>query len=108
MEDYSKDYIYLDGGWLKEDQLIQMAFKCGSWKDAEHYLFAYLANALTEGLRKNRKIDWNKKTSARAKMRLMVKKLLKIHKYPPEGQEQALETVMAQCNQWADNEDNLQ
>lgn len=46
MEDFSKDYIYLDGSWLKEDQLLQMAFKCGSWKDAEHYLFAYLANAV--------------------------------------------------------------
>lgn len=49
MEDFSKDYIYLDGGWLKEDQLLQMALKCGSWKDAEHYLFAYLANAVING-----------------------------------------------------------
>ena len=49
MENFSKDYIYLDGGWLKEDQLLQMAFKCGSWKDAEHYLFAYLANAVING-----------------------------------------------------------
>ena len=69
--------------------------------------FVALTKALTEGLRKNRKVDWNKKAQARAKMRLMVKKLLKIHKYPPEGQEQALETVMAQCEQWADNEENL-
>ena len=37
----------------------------------------------------------------------MVKRLLKKYKYPPEGQEQALETVMAQCNQWADDEDNF-
>ena len=52
MENISKDYIYLDGGWLKEDQLLQMAFKCGSWKDAEHYLFAYLANAVINGNQK--------------------------------------------------------
>jgi type I restriction enzyme R subunit len=69
--------------------------------------FVALTKALTEELRKNRKIDWNKKEQSRAKMRVMVKRLLKIHKYPPEGQEQALETVMAQCEQWADNEDNL-
>ena len=38
-------------------------------------------------------------------MRMMVKKLLKKHKYPPEGIEDALETVMLQCELWTDNED---
>jgi len=66
-----------------------------------------LTKELTEQLRKNRTIDWNHKDSARAKMRVMVKRLLKKYKYPPEGQEQALQTVMAQCNKWADEEDNL-
>ena len=69
--------------------------------------FVALTKELTEQLRKNRTIDWNLKPSARAKMRVMVKRLLKKYKYPPEGQEKALETVMAQCNKWADNEDNL-
>ena len=66
-----------------------------------------LTKELTEQLRKNRTIDWNKKESARAKMRVLVKRLLKKYKYPPEGQEQALNTVMAQCNKWADDEENL-
>lgn len=70
--------------------------------------FIKMTKELTEELRKNRTIDWNKKETSRAKMRVMIKRLLKKYKYPPEGQEQALETVMAQCNQWADNEDNLQ
>ena len=39
-------------------------------------------------------------------MRVMVKRLLKKYHYPPEGQEQALQTVMAQCNRWADDESN--
>ena len=69
--------------------------------------FIALTKELTEQLRKNRTIDWNKKESARAKMRVLVKRLLKKYKYPPEGQEQALNTVMAQCNKWADDEDNL-
>ena len=69
--------------------------------------FVAMTKELTEELRKNRTIDWNKKETSRAKMRVMIKRLLKKYKYPPEGQEQALETVMAQCNQWADNEDNL-
>jgi type I site-specific deoxyribonuclease, HsdR family len=70
--------------------------------------FIKLTKELTEQLRKNRTIDWNHKDSARAKMRVMVKRLLKKYKYPPEGQEQALRTVMAQCNKWADDESNFQ
>ena len=69
--------------------------------------FVKLTKELTEQLRKNRTIDWNHKDTARAKMRVMVKRLLKKYHYPPEGQEQALQTVMAQCNRWADDEDNL-
>ena len=69
--------------------------------------FVALTKELTEQLRKNRTIDWNVKATARAKMRVMVKRLLKKYKYPPEGQEKALETVMAQCDRWADNDDNL-
>ena len=69
--------------------------------------FVALTKELTEQLRRNRTIDWNIKHSARAKMRVMVKRLLKKYKYPPEGQEKAIETVMAQCDKWADNDDNL-
>lgn len=69
--------------------------------------FVNLTKELTELLRKNRTIDWNHKDSARARMRVMVKRLLKKYKYPPEGQEQALRTVMAQCDKWADDEDNF-
>ena len=59
---------------------------------------------LTEQLRKNRTIDWEKRDDARAKMRMMVKKLLKKHRYPPEGMEDAMRTVMEQCELWTDNE----
>lgn len=58
---------------------------------------------LTEMLRNNRTVDWQKKETARAKMRSMVKRLLKKYKYPPEGQEEALETVISQCEMWTDN-----
>ena len=62
-----------------------------------------ITKELTETLRKNRTIDWQKKDSARARMRMMIKKLLKQHKYPPEGMEDAVQTVMMQCELWADN-----
>ena len=70
--------------------------------------FVILTKELTEPLRKNRTIDWNRKDSARAKMRVLVKRLLKKYHYPPEGQEQALRTVMEQCNRWADDDQNFE
>ena len=62
-----------------------------------------LTKELTETLRKNKTIDWQKKESARAKMRMIVRKLLKKYRYPPEGQEDALKTVISQCELWTDN-----
>lgn len=62
-----------------------------------------ITKELTETLRKNQTIDWQKRESARAKMRMLIKKLLKHHKYPPEGMEDAVQTVMTQCELWADN-----
>ncbi|MPM90692.1 hypothetical protein SDC9_137814 [bioreactor metagenome] len=62
-----------------------------------------MTHELTDMLRKNRTIDWQKKDSARAGMRRMVKKLLRKYKYPPEGLEDALATVIGQCEMWTDN-----
>ena len=64
-----------------------------------------ITKELTEALRKNRSIDWQKRLSARAKMRMMIKRLLKKHKYPPEGMDDAVATVMLQCELWTDNND---
>ena len=62
-----------------------------------------ITKELTDTLRKNKTIDWQKRESARAKMRMVIKKLLKKHKYPPEGMEDAVQTVMTQCELWTDN-----
>lgn len=62
-----------------------------------------ITKELTDTLRKNKTIDWQKRETERAKMRLLVKKLLKKHKYPPENQQDAIETVIKQCEVWADN-----
>lgn len=69
----------------------------------EHRELIAITKELTELLRKNRTIDWQKKASARAGMRRLVKHLLKKHKYPPEGMEDAVQTVMSQCEMWVDN-----
>lgn len=64
-----------------------------------------ITKELAEALRKNRTIDWQKRDSARARMRMMIKKLLRKHKYPPEGMDDAVQTVMVQCELWTDNTD---
>lgn len=69
----------------------------------EHEELIAITKELTDLLRKNRTIDWQKKESARANMRILVKRLLKRHKYPPEGMDDAIRTVMNQCEMWTDN-----
>lgn len=54
-------------------------------------------------LRKNRTIDWRKKESARSSMRRRVKRLLRYHRYPPEGMDDTVQTIMSQCQMWTDN-----
>lgn len=62
-----------------------------------------ITQELAAKMREMRTVDWQKKQSARAAMRVAIKRLLKHHKYPPEGMESALATVMDQCELWADN-----
>ena len=62
-----------------------------------------ITKELADTLRKNKTIDWQRKESARAKMRTLIKRLLKKHKYPPEGMDDAVQTVMTQCELWTDN-----
>ena len=64
-----------------------------------------ITKELADTLRKNRTINWQLRNSARAKMRMLIKRLLKKHKYPPEGMDDAVQTVMDQCELWTDNAD---
>ncbi len=62
-----------------------------------------LTKDLADMLRRNRTIDWNRRESERANMRRLVKRLLKKYKYPPEEAEGAMNVVLKQCEQWAEN-----
>ena len=66
-----------------------------------------ITKELADKLRKSRTIDWQKREGARARMRMMIRKLLKDHRYPPEGMDDAVTTVMQQCELWADNIMNI-
>jgi type I restriction enzyme R subunit len=56
-----------------------------------------IAHELTENLRKNISVDWSQRESVRAKLRLMVKRILRKYKYPPDQQEGAVELVLQQA-----------
>jgi type I restriction enzyme R subunit len=61
-----------------------------------------LATELTEKLRSSTTVDWQVRDSVRASMRLMIKRLLRKYKYPPEGQEAATTLVLQQAEALAD------
>ncbi|MEK6546280.1 MAG: type I restriction enzyme endonuclease domain-containing protein, partial [Nitrospinota bacterium] len=54
-----------------------------------------IARELVETVRKNVTIDWTVKESVKAKLRTMVKRILRKHGYPPDKQEKATQTVLA-------------
>ena len=56
-----------------------------------------IAHELTENLRQNLSVDWSERESVRAKLRLMVKRILRKYKYPPDQQESAVELVLQQA-----------
>ncbi|WP_210330730.1 MULTISPECIES: type I restriction enzyme endonuclease domain-containing protein [unclassified Methylocystis] len=56
-----------------------------------------IAHELLESLRKNVTVDWAKRESARANMRVLVKRILKKYGYPPDLAEEAVQTVLAQA-----------
>jgi type I restriction enzyme R subunit len=64
-----------------------------------------IARDLVETVRRNVTVDWTVKESARAKLRTLVKRLLRKHGYPPDKTERATQTVLAQAEllgaEWA-------
>ncbi|MDF3014612.1 MAG: type site-specific deoxyribonuclease, HsdR family [Cellvibrio sp.] len=63
-----------------------------------------IAHELTENLRINVSVDWSQRESIRAKLRIMVKRILRKYKYPPDFEEGAVQLVLQQAetlsNQW--------
>lgn len=61
-----------------------------------------MANEITNELKENESIDWQHKQSGRARMRSIVRRLLRKYDYPPEGVREALEIVLKQCEHWTE------
>jgi len=58
-----------------------------------------IARELTDAVRRNVSIDWAAKESVRARLRVMVRRILKRHGYPPDKAEKATRTVLEQAEQ---------
>lgn len=61
-----------------------------------------LAIELTHQLRKSATVDWQKRDSVRARMRNLVRRLLRRWKYPPDAAEEAIKLVLEQAEVLAD------
>ena len=62
-----------------------------------------IAHELTSSLRKNLSVDWSARESVQAKLRLMVKRILRKYKYPPDHQDAAIELVLEQVQALGDS-----
>lgn len=62
-----------------------------------------IAHELTENLRQNLTVDWSERQSVRAKLRLMVKRILRKYKYPPDLEVAAVELVLQQAEALGDS-----
>jgi type I restriction enzyme R subunit len=64
-----------------------------------------IATELVSSVRKSVTIDWTLRENARAKIRVIVKRILKQYGYPPDLQDEAVQTVLQQaevlCKDWA-------
>jgi type I restriction enzyme R subunit len=56
-----------------------------------------IAHELAENLCKNLTVDWSARESVQARLRLMVKRILRKYKYPPDSQDAAVELVLQQA-----------
>ena len=67
-----------------------------------------IATELVVNVRKSVTIDWTVRESARAKIRVMVRRILRKHGYPPDLQAEATKLVLEQaealCAEWAGDE----
>ncbi|WP_410989330.1 type I restriction endonuclease subunit R [Bacillus cereus] len=91
-------------GMLKEEIAFYDAL--ASHETAEQVLgddtLKIIAHELTRSIKENMSIDWNLRESARAKMRITVKRLLKKYGYPPDLQEGAIEIVIEQAERMSE------
>ncbi|HNA22169.1 MAG TPA: DUF3387 domain-containing protein, partial [Agitococcus sp.] len=85
---------------LNEDELAfydALIHNEASVRELGDDILKQIAYELTDNLRKSLTVDWEKRDSVRAKLRLLVKRILRKYKYPPDQQEEAINLVLQQA-----------
>lgn len=72
-------------------------------RELGHPVLRSLAVKLTDQIRRSTTIDWQQRGDARARMRVMIKHLLKMYKYPPDKEEEAIQKVVDQAERLTDD-----
>ncbi|ATU99060.1 MULTISPECIES: type I restriction endonuclease subunit R [Aeromonas] len=92
---------------LNDDELAfydALANNEASVRELGDEILAKIAHELTASLRRSVTVDWSSRESVRARLRLLVKRILRKYKYPPDQQEEAAQLVLTQaeslCEVW--------
>ncbi|EMJ4935820.1 type I restriction endonuclease subunit R [Pseudomonas aeruginosa] len=92
---------------LNDDELAfydALANNEASVRELGDEILAKIAHELTASLRANVSVDWSSRESVRAKLRILVRRILRKYKYPPDQAEEAAQLVLNQaemlCEAW--------
>lgn len=92
---------------LNDDELAfydALANNESSVRELGDEILAKIAHELTASLRANVSVDWSSRESVKAKMRILVRRILRKYKYPPDQAEEAAQLVLNQaetlCEAW--------
>lgn len=92
---------------LNDDELAfydALANNEASVRELGDEILAKIAHELTASLRANVSVDWNSRESVRAKLRILVRRILRKYKYPPDQAEEAAQLILNQaetlCEAW--------
>jgi type I restriction enzyme R subunit len=93
---------------LQEDEIKfydALANNASAVRELQDEVLKKIAQELTANLRANLTVDWSERESVRARLRLMVKRILKKYKYPPDQQDAAVQLLLDQAQalgeEWA-------
>lgn len=92
MKNQSRDHMSEHAAFAMDDALLE-----GAHRAPGNEALKKIAHELAESLRKNVSADWAVRDSVRAKLRLLVKRILRKYKYPPLKEDAAVALVMQQA-----------
>jgi type I restriction enzyme R subunit len=91
---------------LNEDEVAfydALANNESAVRDLGDEVLKAIAHELAEKLRKSTTVDWQVRDSVRAKLRNMVRILLRRYKYPPDRSAEAIDLILQQAEVLSDN-----